>query len=169
MNKKRFVLIKALFYKNLIKGQDQRGFTLIELLVVMAILGIVTTLTFGNFRISQMKSRDAKRKADLDQILRALEMYQNDKSRYPGVLDLSKGNGGLVDDKGTIYMKELPYDSSGGPGYCYRTDTSGTKYQIYAMLENGMDPGINGTFSCEGVNDYNYGVSSPNTSPSDNL
>lgn len=143
------------------------GFTLVELLVVMAILGILSTLAISNFRVSQMKSRDAKRKADLGQLQRALEMYHNDKSRYPSALNLVKGNDGLVDPEHeeTVYMKELPYDTSEDFGYCYRVNEPGTKYQFYAMLENKEDPGINGTFSCGGVNDYNYGVSSPNASP----
>lgn len=153
---------------------SKTGFTLIELLVVMAILGILSTLAVGNFRVGQMKSRDAKRKADLGQLQRALEMYHNDKSRYPDTLDLKKDNAGLFDpdNEATVYMKELPYDASGDPGYCYRTDDADTKYQIYAMLENGEDPGINGSFPCsvDGVNSiYNYGVASPNAKPDEEL
>lgn len=143
---------------------SKKGFTLIEILVVMVILGIITTLAFGNYRVSQMKSRDAKRKADLGQIQRALEMYYNDKNVYPDRLDLSDGNNGLMDDpRGTIYMKELPVDPTGNPEYCYTS--SGAYYKIYAKLENEQDPRIGGPFSCGGVSDYNYGVASSNEKP----
>lgn len=150
----------------------KKGFTLIELLVVMAILGILATVGLGAFRTSQMKSRDAKRKSDLGQIQRALEMYFNDKGTYP-TIPLSSWGGELVDTDNTetIYMKELPSDPSGSPEYCYEPVNSKT-YKLYAKLENSQDPNcLEGicsppTGSCGGLtNAYNYGVSSPNTLP----
>ena len=144
---------------------DKSGFTLIELLVVMAILGIITTLSFGNFRVSQMKSRDAERKADLGQVQRALEMYFNDKNRYPSSLDLTQDNSGLIDENETVYMKELPTDPVGNPEYCYQTNEVGTSYQIYAKLENSQDPDLGGPYTCSGSSAYNYGVASSNENP----
>lgn len=145
------------------KKRFDLGFTLIELLVVMAILGILSTIGLNSFRVSQAKSRDARRKSDLGQIQRALEMYYNDKGTYPGSLAF----GSELNDpssSGTIYMKEIPQDPSGNPGYCYVS--TGNTYKIYAKLENSQDVAIGGPYSCGGCSGcYNYGVSSSNTSP----
>lgn len=63
--------------------QKQAGFTLIEILLVMIIIAVLVGIGLGSFRGSQIKSRDAKRVADLDQLARALEIYHNDKGHYP--------------------------------------------------------------------------------------
>ncbi|MGB9706948.1 MAG: type IV pilin protein, partial [Microgenomates group bacterium] len=67
----------------LLEIKPKFGFTLIELLVAVAILGILATVGLGSFQSSQMKGRDARRKSDLSQIQKALEMYYNDKGAYP--------------------------------------------------------------------------------------
>ena len=103
----------------------KRGFTLVELLVVIAILGILSTIGLGTFRSSQAKSRDSRRKSDLANIQRALEMYLNDYGVYPsstnGEITLSNGvlswdgQSEFIDEKGTVYMKELPDDPAVPP------------------------------------------------------
>ena len=158
------------------------GFTLIELIVVIAILGILSTIGLTSFRTSQIKSRDAKRKSDLEQVQRALEMYMNDVGHYPN----STAIGGTIgsfswgvefkDAKGTIYMKELPKDPTGNTEYCYKSvvaPTVATSYQLYAKLENSQDPKclggqlkcIDPQGTCAGQKIYNYGVASSNTIP----
>ena len=148
------------------------GFTLIELLVVIAILGVLTIIGFANFRNSQIRSRDTKRKSDLGQIQRALEMYNNDYSSYPlstnglitiGISTFDWGEE-LSDVRGTVYIKELPKDPTNSSSYCYLS-ADGTTYQIYAMLENTQDPRIGGPYTCGGSSTYNYGVASPNATP----
>jgi len=62
---------------------NKKGFTLIELLLVIIILGFLTSLIAGNFFTSLKKGRDARRKGDLEQIQRALEMYYEDNRAYP--------------------------------------------------------------------------------------
>lgn len=131
------------------------GFTLIELLVAMAILAILSTIAFGSFRSTQMRSRDAQRKSDLKQISNALEMFYNDKNRYPAAM-----NGNIVgcsyntttpanstsctwgesefQDEATSYFKVLPTDPSGF-SYYYHTLNSNRSYQLFAHLENTED------------------------------
>ena len=65
---------------------NRKAFTLIELLIVIIILGVLAALITGNFFTSLKKGRDAKRKADLEQVSRALEMYYEDKKAYPDSL-----------------------------------------------------------------------------------
>ena len=69
----------------------KKGFTLIELLVVIAILGLLATVGLSSFRTSQLKGRDSKRKSNLSQIQKALEMYYNDYGQYPDVGDYPAG------------------------------------------------------------------------------
>ncbi|RJR25462.1 type II secretion system protein [Candidatus Microgenomates bacterium] len=141
--------------------KNKKGFTLIELLVVIAILGILSVIGLSSFRASQAKARDAKRKSDLQQLQRALEMYFNDHRQYPEI----QGNwGSELRDGETIYMKLIPSDPTENPPYCYILGPNGTSYQIYARLENTEDQNIGGPFTCN-AQEYNFGVSSSNTSP----
>ena len=162
------------------------GFTLVELLVVMAILGILTVITLGNFRTSQIKARDAQRKSDLGQIANALEAYYNDHAGYPGADSSGKilacgceGTGGddpcnwnedsgqreFCDENNTVYMTKIPGDPINDPPYYYRSN--GTFFQIYAILENNNDPDL---FD-DPINlgsppeEYNFGVASTNCKP----
>lgn len=148
------------------------GFTLIELIVVIAILGILSTIGLTSFRTSQIKSRDTKRKSDLEQVQRALEMYMNDYNTYPAanagaINGFAWGEEMKVAAKDTIYMKQLPKDSKGDPEYCYLTADAApyTYYKLYATLENTEDPRATLDVDCGGAEGYNYGVASPNTAP----
>jgi len=112
--------------------RESKGFTLIELLVVIIILGFLSALITGNFFTSLKKGRDAKRKADLEQITRALEMYYEDKKAYPDSLTFGSS---LPDPDSTkVYMQKLPDDPTSGKTYEYNL-TSGS-YRLYACLEN---------------------------------
>jgi len=159
------------------KKRERFGFTLIELLVAIAIIGILASVGLGSYTSSQIKARDARRKADLGQIQKALEMYYNDKGKYPlsdeGKIvgcDGSPCNWGSPweeSSSGTVYMKQLPEDTR--YGYCYQSD-DGTDYKLYARLENTKDKDCLGgdceTFvTCNGEKIYNYGVASSNTTP----
>jgi len=158
------------------------GFTLVEILIVIAIIGILTSIGLVTFNSSQIKSRDAKRKAHLQQISSALELYYNDKGQYPA--DDASGNimgcgaGAIAvctwgtsafsnTTTGTIYMTKLPADPHSYSYYYRRTATS--SYQLYAHLENTQDKSILSTppnLNCgTGANSCNYGVSSGNTTP----
>lgn len=110
-----------------------KGFTLIELLVVIMILGVLAALISGNFFTSLKKGRDTKRKADLEQVQRALEMYYEDKKAYP--LALVFGNPLSDSVSGKIYMQKVPNDPISGKDYQYLS-TDGTNYKLFACLEN---------------------------------
>ncbi len=59
------------------------GFTLIELLVVIAIIGLLSTLAVVSLNNARLKSRDAKRVADIKQIQTALELFYSENTKYP--------------------------------------------------------------------------------------
>jgi len=119
---------------------NKKGFTLIELLVVIIVLGVLAALISGNFFTSLKKGRDAKRKADLEQIQRALEMYYEDKKAYPtftfpfgGKLCENYPCGGS--DK--VYMQKVPDDPISGKNYQYLS-SDGTNYKLFGCLENNL-------------------------------
>ena len=125
----------------------KKGFTLLELMIVMVILGVLAALISGNFLNSLKKGRDARRKADLEQMLRANEMFYEDNGRYVTTSAEFYGSSDqlchpLGCDK-KIYMLRVPRD----PRYStcmYDVDPIGTTgYGIYSILENDKDTGQN--------------------------
>ncbi len=117
-------------------SHNKKGFTLIELLVVIIILGVLAALIIGNFFTSLKKGRDARRKADLEQIQKALELYYEDKRAYP---TQAPDPGFVFDaqfaDSGKVYMNRVPTDPL-GTIYFYEAPADGSYYKLYACLEN---------------------------------
>lgn len=60
----------------------KRGFTLIELMVVVAIIGILMAVGIVMFSDAQKAVRDAKRRANVDEIGKAFEQYYTNNQRY---------------------------------------------------------------------------------------
>ena len=171
------------------KANSSLGFTLVEILVVITIIGILATLGLANFRSSQIKSRDARRKADLKQIQNAMELIYNDYGRYPAstneglisACDFNKADpdatthpcfwGDTVNDMSdgnTIYLKAIPQDPANF-AYFYEASSTGNAYRLLAHLENTQDPSYNQTIASSGVDcgsfACNYGVASANHLP----
>jgi type II secretion system protein G len=158
--------------------QTNRGFTLIELLIVIVIIGILVTMGTFAFISSQKKARDSKRKEDLTQIAKALEMYNSDRGVYPnstnntiygcGVTFTSICNWGTTFGNGSTitYMAKLPKDPTAVWYYAYTSLSDG--FRLYARLENLEDASIPTTGSKEypvlcGTGIYcNYVFTSPN-------
>lgn len=136
---------------------SKKGFTLIELLVVIAILGILATISFAllNPAVLFGQTRDVRRKSDLKEIAKALQLYYGDNKKYPSsnITPFAKtddlfGNGkplALV----PAYIKFLPTDpkNSSSNVYTYRSNLSseGTcgadqDYVLRAILERTTDP-----------------------------
>jgi len=185
--------LKVTAQKLIIKGEMKKrfnsyGFTLIEMLVVIAILGIVAGVLLVTINpIAQLqKANDAHRKADVESLQRALELYYQDNGAYPP----SSGNFELYINKVSLtwgsswqpYMATLPKDPVPSNNYVYYSPASsnGQTYYIYANIQQGKnDPqscnkgnacqslsgggGFPSATACGGT--CNYGVSSPNVSP----
>jgi prepilin-type N-terminal cleavage/methylation domain-containing protein len=133
----------------------RHGFTLIELLVVIAIIGLLATLSVVAFSSSTAKARDAKRKQNLVQIQKALELYYNDNNAYPSTGGNwwgncgSFGNHGLTGATGYVpglapqYMGILPNEdhpiSMAGAcannlaNSCYVYNSNGTNYKLVSL------------------------------------
>jgi len=65
------------------KKIEQRGFTLIELLVVIAVIGLLASIVLVSVGSVRAKSRDAKRIAEIKQLMTALALYYDSNGHYP--------------------------------------------------------------------------------------
>lgn len=127
--------------------QPSKGFTFIEILVVATIIGLLTTIAAVTYQSANKKARDGKRKADLEQIRSALEMYRSDNGNYPATGSLSL----LVSG----YIQAIPTDPT---TYSYYYSSGGAStYTLDAHLE--IDTGENYGSNCGGV--CNYRVQNP--------
>ncbi len=158
------------------------GFTLIELLVVISIIGILAAFIVASFTSAQMKSRDARRKADLDAVKKALVLISNDctgggyplRSAINGNVQYTSISSYLATLK---YLKSAPQDptQSSPNTYYYSATTlsratacpddgsgkpdSYTTFYLRATLENTNDPsGDNGSPLVQGTSGAACGI-----------
>ena len=124
--------------RNLINSKN-RGFTLIELLVVIAIIGILAAVVLVSLNSARQKSRDARRLADVRQMMTALELYYNDNGGYPpasGVVpDPTKkpdGSAGAAPTRFQDYMAAPPTAPLPVDGTCTGAQNTYTYVQVNA-------------------------------------
>ena len=65
------------------KLSTNKGFTLIELLAVIAVIGILAAVILASLNSARAKARDARRIADLRNMVIAIESYYADNGYYP--------------------------------------------------------------------------------------
>lgn len=127
------------------------GFTLIELILSMALVAILSVIGLGSYTQATLKSRDTQRKNDLNQMAKAIELFNSDVGRYPnsvaGVMQCPKDTGeapcgsrisAFIKNDTAIYMEDIPIDPVNGRRYYYEQSSSGG-FSLYAALENTED------------------------------
>lgn len=145
----------------------KNGYTLVELLIVIAIVGVLASIVTITLNPLQQlgKANDAKRKQDLGEVQRGLELYYQDNERYPAALTF--GSTGLQP-----YINRVPKDPSSSKSYIYIVSSDGQAYYLYASLDIASDAqACSGGGKCQYAPDNgcqavcNYGVTSSNVLP----
>lgn len=120
----------------------RKGFTILELLVVVAIVGIISAVILSILSDSRMKSRDSARKTQIQEVLKALELYYTDNGVYP-LLGTTAGTGGYLSGiqpaffgSGTS-LKRLPEESDSRYYYCVSTDRRSILLALDTEEDNG--------------------------------
>lgn len=154
------------FYRSLRSLLEQlkhpRGFTLIEILVVVALLGILAGISLVALGGARASGRDAKRRADLEQIRSGVEIYRADCRQYPATLTF--GGQLLGDGSSTAcatsntYISQIPQDPL-APTYAYYYSGSANSYALCTYLEQGGGGDTSGCGSCGAA--CNYKVTNP--------
>lgn len=159
MSKSRFFQKKYKIDKFQQQTDSQTGFTLIELLVVVAIIGLLSSVALIALVSARQKARNAKRAADMVQMLNALELFRAQYSGYPADTAPADGIPDGVSPKfaSTIPKAPTPADSatcetnfspcgSTGEPACVIANT-------YYYVPKGACESINGTTVCA---DFEY-------------
>lgn len=129
----------------------RKGFTLIELLVVISIVGLISTAAVIGINTVRAKARDGLRKANADQIKKALELYYNGNGQtYPLSVNFACLSASSPAGLGT-YINPVPIDpiparntiALGCPNY--QSDGLGYKLRMNLELDSDAMIGDGGT------------------------
>lgn len=139
----------------------KKGFTFIEILLVVTIIAVLAAIGVVSYVSANKQSRDTRRKADLEQLRSALELYRSDNGTY---VDRTVSGGAVISTSlsslVSTYVSALPVEPKPSPyvNYYYENiGVSNVTYCLYAKMEN--------TSSCTATGcshtGYDYCVKNP--------
>lgn len=142
----------------------KKGYTLVELMVAISIIALLFAAGVASYTKASQRSRDAKRKADIEQLRSALEMYRTDNSSYPSTAGAWQDIPTTLDTAlVSNYMPALPVDPQSGISYMYQSpiDAGTTTYCLTAFMEVTSGSGSCTGYSTPPVGTTSYGAKNP--------
>ncbi|GMX59701.1 MAG: hypothetical protein MNSN_07080 [Minisyncoccus archaeiphilus] len=112
------------------RQEEKQAFTLIELLVVIVIIGILASFIIVSMGGAQGAANDARRKADINQLAKAVMVYKTNNPE--AVLPVSCVVG--VDCPAEVFGDAVVLKDPNGSGYAFTSD--GKDYVVSAVLSN---------------------------------
>lgn len=126
-----------------------KGFTLVEMIVVVAIFTILTSIILAAMSGAKARARDARRKEDLNEIRKAVQLYESNNHEFPGISGTPNCLSGCDSTQAqpwipgltSEYIPVVPFDASNSASsrYRYRVSADGT-FELDAPVENDYGP-----------------------------
>ena len=130
-------------YQSTSRTLAKSGFTLIELLVVISIIGLIAAVVLVNLNLSRIEARNTKRKEDVAQLRKALELYYNEhQDEYPHNGSVGNPNqeldiSNLSSFLSPAYTSQIPNDPKKAPkNYQYVWSNGGKDYGVLVPFGN---------------------------------
>ena len=114
---------------------NKQAFTLIELLVVIAIIGILAGFIIASMGGAQGAANDARRKADINQLSKAIMIYKTNHPDTPLLIDADGCNIGDDCSSNDIFGSASVLKDPNGSYYSYRS-ADGVDFTITSRLSN---------------------------------
>ena len=133
----------------------QAAFTLLELLVVISIIGILISLAVAGFTNGQKKSRDSRRKQDLQAVQTGFEQYYVANGAYSdAAMDTLSEYVAALTDYQNFLPAGAPTDPKNTGDYVYSIGGDLDAYCVCAKLESAS--GNASTSDCSFGGDQTY-------------
>ncbi len=131
------------------------GLTLIELVIVVALISIMTGISYSliSSSVTKPEARDNRRMSDISNLDRAINEYRLDRGAYPGEAGVIYGSNTLPVGSTAIYnanmgwikadlaeyLAKSPIDPTNDVSYHYEYTHNVSGYEISSRLESLFD------------------------------
>jgi type II secretory pathway pseudopilin PulG len=126
------------------------GFTLVELMVMITVIAILASMIGITLSAARVRTRDAKRLSNAQEVGQALEEYYNDENQYPAAI--TPGNPLVGPTSGKTYLAKIPNNPNPktdgdcpNEDYNYATNADGSTYYFAFCLGHDVNDFIAGT------------------------